>query len=281
MNRHAAILTTLSISQWSGRKLDKEVSYEVTRQHNADSRAGRWSKSLLPGDTILSEIGRISREIREEQNRYTLPWRDDGWRLLPSAQYLDHAARVRGWRTRWDTAVSEFAAAYPASREAARAALNGMYQAADYPENIIDYFALEVRYQPVPDAEDFRLHIPESELAALKAEAQASVEAAMVRAQADLKERIREALSHIQERLTSPKAIFRDSLIENARDLAALVPRLLIEPDPSITALAAGLAEIAKADPDTLRHSNRARQEAAAEAGRLLADMQAFAGGTL
>jgi hypothetical protein len=209
MNRHAAILTNLAISQW--------ISREVTQAHNADDSAGRWSKALLP-----------------------------------SAQYLNHAAMVRGWRGKWDAAVSDFAAAYPQLREDARRALNGMYRAEDYPDEIAEYFALTVRYQPVPDAEDFRLAIPAAELSALKAEAQSSVEAAMARAQSDIKERL------------------RDSLIENARELAALVPRLL--PDASISALAQGLGELAQANPDTLRRSSHARQSAADAAARLLAD---------
>ena len=42
-----ALLVNLSIKQWTAKKLDKRASVEIAKIHGADSRAGRYNKSLL------------------------------------------------------------------------------------------------------------------------------------------------------------------------------------------------------------------------------------------
>ena len=55
-----AMIVSLSISQWSGRRLDREVTDEVNQQHNAASDAGRYNKLLLPREALAGIVAIVS-----------------------------------------------------------------------------------------------------------------------------------------------------------------------------------------------------------------------------
>ena len=78
-----AMLCSLSISMWSARKHDPEVSEEIATRHGAQADAGRYHKVLLPKEA-LAEILKIVNEARQEHYFMTLPWGDDGYRVLPA-----------------------------------------------------------------------------------------------------------------------------------------------------------------------------------------------------
>src|SRR5579884_3866071 len=79
-----AMLCSLSISMWSARKHDPAASEEIASRHGAKSDAGRYNKVLLPKQA-LAEIQKIVSEARHEHYFITLPWADDGYRVLPAA----------------------------------------------------------------------------------------------------------------------------------------------------------------------------------------------------
>ncbi len=45
----SALIVNLSLSVWTGRKLDKRVSEEVDQQNSTKTRAGNYHKNLLAG----------------------------------------------------------------------------------------------------------------------------------------------------------------------------------------------------------------------------------------
>src|SRR5260221_2136553 len=99
-----AMLCSLSISMWSARIHDQAVSEEIATLHRASVNAGRYNKLLLP-KTALEEIQKIAQEARQEHYFMTLPWGDDGYRVLPSAAYMYHTAKMRPYANRVGPAV--------------------------------------------------------------------------------------------------------------------------------------------------------------------------------
>ena len=51
----SALIVNLSMSVWTGRKLDKRVSEEVDQQNSTKTRAGNYNKNLLAGSGKLEE----------------------------------------------------------------------------------------------------------------------------------------------------------------------------------------------------------------------------------
>ena len=77
----SAMLVDLSLSVWTGRKLDKSVSAEVDVSKNTKGRAGNYHKNLLAGSEKLAEIGKlsveetsISRNLRQNEDYMGRNW---------------------------------------------------------------------------------------------------------------------------------------------------------------------------------------------------------------
>jgi uncharacterized membrane protein len=71
-----------------------------------------------------------------------------------------------------------------------------------------------------------------------------------------------------------PDAIFRDSLIGNARDICDALTRLNITGDAQLEAMRARvLQELTTVEPDVLRDTPRARQQVADKADAILSAM--------
>ena len=84
-----SILVNISISMWSGRKLDREVSQEVDVAKSTKTRAGNYNKNLFAGVDELEKVKQVAGRIRIWFACQTLPWSDGGERLLPMANFQD------------------------------------------------------------------------------------------------------------------------------------------------------------------------------------------------
>src|SRR5450432_2783796 len=114
-----AMLCSLSISMWSARKHDKDASEEIATRHGAQTDAGRYHKILLP-KAALAEIQKIVSEARQEHYFMTLPWDDNGYRVLPAAVYMDHVEKMRTLSNRFTAAVETMSAQFAQLVEQAR-----------------------------------------------------------------------------------------------------------------------------------------------------------------
>lgn len=61
---NTSMLVNISLSVWTGRKLDKQVSAEVDVAKSTKTRAGNYHKNLFAGVDELAAVGRISGKIR-------------------------------------------------------------------------------------------------------------------------------------------------------------------------------------------------------------------------
>ena len=127
-----AMLASLSISTWSARKHDPEASEEIAMRHGAQTDAGRYNKVLLP-KKALADLQKIVSEAREAHYFVTLPWDDNGYRVLPGAVYMDHAARMRALADRFNCAVNQFCQQFADLVAQARTRLGGLFRDEDYP----------------------------------------------------------------------------------------------------------------------------------------------------
>ena len=52
----SALIVALNLSVWTGRKLDKTVSYEIDSEKNTKAHAGNYQKNLFAGVNSLKAI---------------------------------------------------------------------------------------------------------------------------------------------------------------------------------------------------------------------------------
>jgi hypothetical protein len=177
--------------------------------------------------------------------------------------------------------VEEFLAHYEQDREIAKRVLGDLYDEKDYPdtEQVRAKFMIDLTLMPIP-TNDFRVEISESEHARIQQEVEERVTQAGQQAMMEVWQRLYDKVSHITEKLSDHKAIFRDSMIENARELCELLPRLNFTDDPNLETMRQEVeAKLARNHPDALRNDPILRREKAEEAKEIMDKMKAFMGG--
>lgn len=275
-----AMLVRLSISQWTARKYDRKVSNDVATMHSAAADAGRYNKLLIAEDAI-KEINKLVSEARNYHYTNTLPWHDDGARILPAKNFMQYSSEMRKRRGSFEKAVGSFLANYDTYVETAKARLGGMFKAEDYPDmdRLQTKYGFDVAIEPIPVASDFRVSLQSEDVESI----QRSIEDRMVSAQRiamnDLWNRIHTSVSHMADKLGSSDAIFRDSLVGNLDELVDLLPRLNINEDVDLDQVRQDIARrLCKHSPDTLRQDNRVRKEVAKSAQDILKKMSGYIG---
>jgi len=277
-----ALLVSLSISTWTARKFDKKVTDQVNREHAASRDAGRYNKMLLPGDAApYKTLLKVANKARQDHYANTLPWDNDGARILPTANYMAYTETMRGHALAFDAALAEFVAAYPGLREQARKLLNGMYRDADYPSprEIGRRFRYSIDFSPLPKEGDFRVELPSDEIAAIERQVTDRVERATADAMRDAWTRLDACVGKMNERLSDEDAIFRNSLVGNLRDLVDVLSRLNVTGDADLEAMRRRVEkELTTVEPDTLREDAKVRADIAQKAAEIQKDMAAFFG---
>ena len=132
---------------------------------------------------------------------------------------------------------------------------------------------------PVP-SNDFRVQISDDELSRIQNDVEARVQDAAQQAMQEAWQRLYDRVKHMAEKLADPKAIFRDTLIENTKEVCSVLSRLNFADDPDLEALRQQVeGSLANNHPDSLRNDPDLRRDKAAEAKAIMDKMGAFMGG--
>src|ERR1700747_1073928 len=127
-----AMLAAVHVSIWTAVKHDRKVSRDVANQHSTHESAGRYNKQLLRGAERLDALRTLACKIRHFY-KITLPWSDEGYRLLPAHFYFELTTQMREFERAFFQSVDEFLEVYPSYIEQVRPELNGLFREEDYP----------------------------------------------------------------------------------------------------------------------------------------------------
>jgi len=227
-------------------------------------------------------------DARQEHYFMTLPWDDNGYRVLPAAAYMDHTEKMRELSNQFTPAVEALAREFGKLVEEAKVRLGGLFRSEDYPspDELCSKFSFETRVMPLPDAGDFRVTLGDEEKERIKRQITSAVEASLQVASRDLWQRLYEAVSHLAERLSAYKVTgvgvehpFRDTVITNLVKLVDVLPKLNVTGDPELEHLAAEVRASLLVDPQELRKSESMRSETAKAATAICDRMAAYMAG--
>lgn len=284
-----AMLVRMGVSRWPARRLDRDASNEIAEINNASADAGRFNKLLIDREHLAGVESAVN-AIRKHHDANTLPWTITGVALLPAANYFDYMAEHRRLVAVLSAERDKLVASYDAAKEARKSKLGDLYREEDYPDadTLAASIRSEIEVMPLPDASDFRVQLGDAEEAGIRDEITASVNAAVASAVRSLWDRVHETVKHMHERLASytpagdgakAKAPFRDSLVENMRDMVALMAKLNMTGDPALESVRRQMAEkLCAAEPQDLRDDDNLRAKQAAEAKRILDLMAPYVG---
>ncbi len=244
MLQEKAVIVRFNTSAWTAKIKDKKISKEIEDTHNAHD-AGEYVKQCIARDAVRTYQGVIN-EARAYHYSVTLPWSDNGDRLLPVAMLQTYKAKMKEYEDLWNETVDRFETVYPSLIEEARQRLNGMFNPDDYPApyRIRGKFDFNVKYYPVPSSSDFRVNLNLEEVESLKAELSRETDRQKNEAIKALWEKIYYPMARMVERLSKPGAVFRDSLIGNVQEVLTVIDALNFEEDPAITNVKSRIQEM-------------------------------------
>lgn len=113
-----AILVTLNIGQYTGKKQDKKAERSVDTTFNTHD-AGTYRKATITKDA-LQEIATLVNEIRTFFYTHTLPWTDESKRLKSMTDFLEFTAQLRNHERLFNDKADQFEKSYPDLIEEAR-----------------------------------------------------------------------------------------------------------------------------------------------------------------
>ena len=271
-----AMLAAVHICIWTAVKHDRKVSRDVADQHGAHQSAGRYNKQLLRGADKLDELRTLAGQVRQYFYKITLPWSDEGFRLLPSNLYFDLMARMREFEAAFEQGVESFLDVYPQYIEQVRPELNGLFREQDYPaaDKLRKKFGVRLEILPIPSGADFRVQMSEEEQARVCREIDANVRQSLSRGTEDLWKRLREVVAHMVDRLNEPESRYHTTLVTNVFDLVEILPRINVNGDAELNRFADQIREkLCNYSAQDLKKHELIRAATASDAAEIVAEM--------
>jgi hypothetical protein len=242
-----------SISMPGNSRTDEALTDEVHVNHHMDDKAGRYVKQLYPSNS-LKPLTKIAGEARRyhKQNTVTCSFGD----LLPTVRFENYKQVIDGYTRQFHAEADRFQANFDSIMAEARRIHQGTFKPEFYPtrETVREEFKFSLFTAPLPRSNDLVVqYMAEDRLAELRASLDQEVQRAGRDAGRQVMARVLARVQKICDTLANPDAIFRDSLIENLRDMVQLAPALNIADDPSISAVVRECADKLLKAPETLR----------------------------
>ena len=278
-----AMVLNLQIGIWQGYRLDKEASRNVTLQANAESDAARVNKHLVP-KSALKDVVSASNAVRTHFYAKTLPWKDNGDRLLTRVMFLDFIQEHERLKQEFHDAVHNFlTVGYPAARDQAEFRMGELFKPDDYPSpaQLQHRFYVNMDIDAVTEAGDFRVSLDDEHAASVRGQMEKAMQDRIGRAMQDIWARLSEVVGHFAKTMSESDKVFRDSTVKNIEELIELIPGLNVLDDPTLNAMEQEIrAKLTGLDPKDLRKKPEVRTQAAKDAEDIMARMAGFMAAT-
>lgn len=281
-----AVLANFTVSRWGGQRLDETVTKETNTRLANGNDVGSYRKRLLPPKATL-KIDSIVYSARNYHRAKTQPWLDDGTRVLPSTLAMEYAAKIHEFKSEFGAAVDEFISVdYPELLRTAPRRMGQMFKKEDYPtpEGLRGSYNFRSLILPVPDARDFR--VGGIDLNEAKKEIESALGQIHNQMLQDIGLRIQETIGHMADRLKKYKPAagkkkaensFKNSLVENVRELAGLLPHFNLDADPKLAKLIDSIGKnLCKHEAEDLRLDDKLRAKVAKSADDVLKAISDF-----
>jgi hypothetical protein len=274
------MVVNLQISVWSGFKLDKGMTQKVTSAANAAADAARVNKHIVPKESLKGIIT-AQGALRTHFYTNTLPWGDNGDRLLPRLSFMDFMQAHGKLNEEFNNAVDNFVhEKYLRARDQAEFRMGEMFRSEDYPEpeQLRRRFAVNLDIHGVPTGHDFRVDMDTNTVDMLRKQIEEKNQERVTSAMRDVWDRLADVLGHFANKM-SDDSVFRDSTVKNLEELVDMLPALNVTGDPQLEQIRQDITDtLIGYTPKDLRKDMAVRQAAAQESKRIIDQMSGFMG---
>ena len=274
------MVVNVSIGVWEGRRLDRAItSKAIQDNHVEDEDALRVNKLIVSKDSLKPIVAKSS-AIRTLVREHTLPWKDNGDRVLLRQMYVKFVQEFHALETEWWEAVNHFVDVdYP--REVAKASfrMGDAFNPDDYPhaEELRTKFRLSLDIDAIAEPDDFRVKLDDDTVEEIRGKIEGAMAQRIHAAMGDVWERVEKLVVHFADRTSPDIQRFHDTTVTNLQELVGLLPGLNLLNDPNLKALGKKLNEtLCGYDPKDLRKDANVRAAARAEAQEIIDTMAGF-----
>lgn len=264
-----AFLVKLERKMWVPYKFDRQATNEVESKHNVLA-AGRFNKKLFYRNKQYLDIQAASTKVYSYHNSVTLPWRHDGFNILPIKLAFDYYGNMSRLIYDFQRTVMEFD--FDAAVLEDKNRLGSLFNRGDYPSTATDFtskFKISYNLYPVPSVDDFRISIPQEELDKFKEEMKSTER----QLSSEIMRRISDVLVPVISQTMKENTRFHKSLKTNIGDLIPKLVEFNLTNDSKINEITSSLQTFYETldiermkDDESYRHT--IRREADAILGR-------------
>jgi hypothetical protein len=300
--QEAAMQVYLSCCIPGNTREDKKTTDEIVKLKSLGSKAGKWLNHLYPNEKY-EPIKQLVGYVRtwHYQRTFELPKvvatdaEDDaamngtnpeaektekvkGWRILPAEMYFDYMERMRERKGKFEALKREFQDNWDEIVAWAKNEHNGTFNPQNYIlEKVMKKFSFRVDFEPIPSGQDFKVVLNSEEQAEIQAQIEARAQMVAGHTTRQLWKRLIKPVSHMADVLKDPDKIFRDTLIENIKEIIDIAPKLNITGDSEIVKVCEEIKQnLVNVSAETLRENKEARAELQAQAKAIYDRMAAY-----
>ncbi len=236
----SAILIDFSVSQWTGRKLDKRASEEVEVSNSASLGVANVHKRIMGKCSELDAIHKFVGNLRNSHYSMTLPWSDQGLRIVTTMGLEKYTKAMTEKQQQFEKLVDKFMRVYATRIGEAETTLGNLFERDDYPslEMMQSKFGWRLNFIPIQESGDFRVDIGNEQAEVLKEQYTKYYDTQYTNAMKDLWDRLYKPLSRMSERLDYPedadrdtKKVFTKTLVSNVTEVLDLLKAFNVNDD--------------------------------------------------
>lgn len=220
----AAMIGNLNISSWEARIQDKATKEEVLATKGARSkRAASVSKHLFSECPALDAIKALRGEAYLWFRKETMPWDDNGGRLITTKRYLNTMDQAAKYEQRFNALVNAFLGVYQTEISKQAFENGALFDRSEYPseDEVRAKFRFALNVSPVPTSGDFRVDIGHEAAKQLAEQYERLAAERMSAALAEPWQRIKDQVLWVKERMEAVLAYDPDAVEE----------QLVLDPD--------------------------------------------------
>ena len=236
----SAILIDFSVSQWTGRKLDKRASEEVEVSNSASLGVANVHKRIMGKCPELDAIHKFVGNLRNSHYSMTLPWSDQGLRIVTTMGLEKYTKAMTERQQQFEKLVGKFIQVYATRIDEAKTTLGNLFVSDDYPslEMMQSKFGWRLNFIPIQESGDFRVDIGNWQAEILKEQYTKYYDTQYTNAMNDLWDRLYKPLARMSERLDYPedadkdtKKVFTKTLVSNVTEVLDLLKAFNVNDD--------------------------------------------------
>ena len=199
----AAMVVDFNASVWTARKKDNKASEDVNNMNAADKGVANVTKNLLGECDELRAVQKFAANVRNIHYSMTMPWSDNGSRLLTTQQYFKYNEVMTDLQQEFYRLVGELLDVYEWRVIKAQDKLGTMFNRDEYPtrDSLQDKFGFRVSYVPLPDAGDFRIDIGNEAMTQIKSQYESHYTQAIKTAMNDIWHKLHDNLTTLVRQL--------------------------------------------------------------------------------